>query len=195
MARRAGVLAVMLALGAATATIPQRLVQATILVPAARRPMARREQEGGSAQGHEGGDRRRARLQERRRGQPARRRGKITHDKDGKPVAGGAAGGGQEEAGRRGKETETHHANGKPKKNEKGEDLDAEGKVVAEAGAEGQDLAELALKPGGAQGAGHEGADPLRRGDQHAEGPRGHDREAGPRRSRCSPRRATRSSA
>lgn len=46
-----------------------------------------------------------------------------------------------------GKETATHHANGKPKKNEKGEDLDAEGKVVQKPAPKQKTAAELDLKP------------------------------------------------
>lgn len=45
------------------------------------------------------------------------------------------------------KETETHHANGKPKKNAAGQDLDAEGKFVAKAPAKVKTSAELDLKP------------------------------------------------
>lgn len=46
------------------------------------------------------------------------------------------------------KETETHHANGAPKKDEKGQTLDAEGKVVKPAAAaKAKTAAELALKP------------------------------------------------
>lgn len=50
-------------------------------------------------------------------------------------------------AGDGGKETETHHANGKPKKNEKGEDLDPEGKVVTKTPPKAKTAAELDLKP------------------------------------------------
>ena len=46
-----------------------------------------------------------------------------------------------------GKETETHHANGKPKKSDKGEDLDAEGKVVTKQAPKPKTAAELDLKP------------------------------------------------
>ena len=46
-----------------------------------------------------------------------------------------------------GKETETHHANGKPKKSEKGEDLDADGKVVPKQAPKPKTAAELDLKP------------------------------------------------
>jgi hypothetical protein len=46
-----------------------------------------------------------------------------------------------------GTETDTHHANGKPKKNEKGEALDAEGKVVKPAAPKAKTAAELDLKP------------------------------------------------
>jgi hypothetical protein len=50
-------------------------------------------------------------------------------------------------AGGDGKETETHHANGKPKKNEKGESLDVEGKVVPKQAPKVKTAAELDLKP------------------------------------------------
>jgi hypothetical protein len=46
-----------------------------------------------------------------------------------------------------GKETDTHHANGKPKKDEKGEALDAEGKVVQKQAPKVKTAAELDLKP------------------------------------------------
>lgn len=46
-----------------------------------------------------------------------------------------------------GTETDTAHANGKPKKNDKGEDLDAEGKVVKAAAPKVKTSAELDLKP------------------------------------------------
>lgn len=46
-----------------------------------------------------------------------------------------------------GKETETHHANGKPKKDDKGQDLDPEGKVVQKGAPKVKSAAELALKP------------------------------------------------
>jgi hypothetical protein len=60
-----------------------------------------------------------------------------------KPGKGGAETGGgeagrEEAGGRRRQRDRHHHANGKPKKNEKGEALDAEGKVV-QAGAQGED--------------------------------------------------------
>lgn len=44
-----------------------------------------------------------------------------------------------------GKETETHYANGKPKKNEKGEDLDDKGQVKAAAAPKAKTSTELAL--------------------------------------------------
>lgn len=46
-----------------------------------------------------------------------------------------------------GKETETHYANGKPKKNEKGEPLDDKGQVVKASAPKVKTSAELALKP------------------------------------------------
>ncbi len=46
-----------------------------------------------------------------------------------------------------GKETETHHANGQPKKNEKGEALDDKGQVVKAAAPKIKTAAELDLKP------------------------------------------------
>jgi hypothetical protein len=53
-----------------------------------------------------------------------------------KPAAAGA-----------GEETDTHHANGKPKANEKGEALDADGKVVPKQAPKPKTAAELDLKP------------------------------------------------
>ena len=65
--------------------------------------------------------------------------GKRTHNPDGSPI--------EEKKPAAGKETETHHANGKPKKNEKGQDLDPEGKVVQKGAPKVKTSAELALKP------------------------------------------------
>jgi hypothetical protein len=69
--------------------------------------------------------------------------GNITHDKDGKPVEKQAAG----KPGAEGKETPTHHANGKPKKDDKGQDLDAEGKPVQKGAPKLKSAADLDLKP------------------------------------------------
>jgi hypothetical protein len=46
-----------------------------------------------------------------------------------------------------GRETETHHANGLPKKNHKGEDLDDKGQVLKAQAPKPKSAAELALKP------------------------------------------------
>jgi hypothetical protein len=91
-------------------------------------------EEGASAEGHEVGDRRRARLQA-RQGWRGEQKPAAAKPAEKKPAA--AAG----------TETDTHHANGKPKKNEKGEDLDAEGKVVKAAAPKVKTAAELDLKP------------------------------------------------
>lgn len=45
------------------------------------------------------------------------------------------------------KQTETHHANGKPKKDDKGQDLDAEGKPVEKQAPKARTAAELELSP------------------------------------------------
>lgn len=73
--------------------------------------------------------------------------GQRTHNPDGSSITDGtpekpAA---KPAAGADGKETDTHHANGKPKKNEKGEDLDDQGKALSKPAA--KTSAELALKP------------------------------------------------
>ena len=76
--------------------------------------------------------------------------GNITHDKDGKPVTASASKPGSQAAaaaGKPGTETETHHANGKPKKNEKGEALDDKGQVVKQAPSKLKTAAELDLAP------------------------------------------------
>jgi len=63
------------------------------------------------------------------------------------PKEGGEKKPGQGPAAADGKETETHHANGAPKKNEKGEALDDKGQVVKQAPAKLKTAAELDLKP------------------------------------------------
>lgn len=71
--------------------------------------------------------------------------GNITHDKDGKAIEPKPA---APKPPTDGKENETHHANGKPKKDATGQALDADGKVVkAAAPAKAKTAAELALKP------------------------------------------------
>jgi hypothetical protein len=76
--------------------------------------------------------------------------GKRTHNPDGTPITpeeGGEKKGAKPPAAAgAGKETDTHYANGKPKKNEKGEPLDDKGQVV-KASPKLKTAAELDLKP------------------------------------------------